>query len=53
MPDDLAENLLRTSNELRVQSSALSVKGTEETALRERLAGNRAVAFRHAAGHWR
>jgi hypothetical protein len=34
MPDDLAENLVRTSNELRVQSSALSLKGTEETALR-------------------
>jgi hypothetical protein len=35
MPDDLAENLVRTSNELRVQSRALSVKGTEETALRQ------------------
>src|SRR5215471_2163764 len=35
MPDDLAENLVRTSNELRVQSGALAVKGTEETALRQ------------------
>ena len=33
MPDDLAENLVRTSNELHVQSSALAVKGSEETAL--------------------
>ena len=35
MPDDLAENLVRTSNELHVQSSALSIKATEETALRQ------------------
>ena len=35
MPDDLAENLVRTSNELHVQSSALALKGTEETALRQ------------------
>ena len=34
MPDDLAENLVRTVNELRVQSSALAAKGAEETALR-------------------
>ena len=34
MPDDLAENLVRTVNELRVQSSALSAKGAEEAALR-------------------
>lgn len=35
MPDDLAENLVRTVNELRVQSSALASKGAEETALRQ------------------
>ena len=35
MPDDLAENLVRTLNELRVQSSALTTKGAEETALRQ------------------
>ena len=35
MPDDLAENLVRTSNELHVQSGALAVKGSEETALRQ------------------
>ena len=34
MPDDLAENLVRTVNELRVQSSALATKAAEETALR-------------------
>jgi len=34
MPDDLAENLVRTVNELRVQSGALATKGAEETALR-------------------
>jgi Domain of unknown function (DUF4124) len=34
MPDDLAENLVRTLNELRVQASALDAKGSEETALR-------------------
>ena len=34
MPDDLAENLVRTVNELRVQSSALASKGAEETSLR-------------------
>ena len=34
LPDDLAENLVRTVNELRVQSSALASKGAEETALR-------------------
>ena len=35
MPDDLAENLVRTLNELRVQSSALTAKGAEETNLRQ------------------
>src|SRR5215470_259077 len=35
MPDDLAENLVRTVNELRVQSGALATKGAEETALRQ------------------
>lgn len=34
MPDDLAENLVHTLNEVRVQSSALAAKGAEETALR-------------------
>jgi len=34
MPDDLAENLVHTVNELRVQSSDLAAKGAEETALR-------------------
>jgi hypothetical protein len=34
MPDDLAENLVRTANELRVQSNDLASKGAEETALR-------------------
>jgi hypothetical protein len=34
MPDDLAENLVRTVNELRVQSSALTAKSAEEAALR-------------------
>src|SRR6516164_4199505 len=34
MPDDLAENLVRTLNELRVQASALDAKGSEETTLR-------------------
>src|SRR6516164_4452691 len=34
MPDDLAENLVRTLDELRVQSGALAAKGAEETALR-------------------
>ncbi|HWX68150.1 MAG TPA: DUF4124 domain-containing protein [Steroidobacteraceae bacterium] len=34
MPDDLAENLVRTANELRVQSSSLAAKGAEESALR-------------------
>jgi hypothetical protein len=34
LPDDLAENLVRTVNELRVQSTALTAKGAEETALR-------------------
>lgn len=34
MPDDLAENLVRTLNELRVQASALDAQGAEEVALR-------------------
>ena len=34
MPDDLAENLVRTVNEVRVQSTALAAKSAEETALR-------------------
>jgi uncharacterized protein DUF4124 len=34
MPDDVAENLVRTLDELRVQSGALAAKGAEETALR-------------------
>jgi hypothetical protein len=34
MPDDLAENLVRTVNEVRVQSSALAAKSVEEAALR-------------------
>jgi len=34
MPDDLAENLVRTVNELRVQGSALAAKGAEEVGLR-------------------
>ena len=34
MPDDLAENLVRTVNELDTQSRALAAKGEEETTLR-------------------
>ena len=34
MPDDLAENLVRTVNELHVQSSALTAQGAQEAALR-------------------
>jgi Domain of unknown function (DUF4124) len=34
MPDDLAENLVRTVNELHVQSSALAAKSAEQAALR-------------------
>jgi hypothetical protein len=34
MPDDLAENLVRTVNEMKVQSSALAAKGEEESTLR-------------------
>lgn len=34
MPDDLAEDLVRTLNELRTQSSVLVAKGEEVTALR-------------------
>jgi hypothetical protein len=35
MPDDLVENLVHTVNELRLQSSALTAKGAEETNLRQ------------------
>ncbi|MBV8877167.1 MAG: DUF4124 domain-containing protein [Gammaproteobacteria bacterium] len=34
MPDDLAENLVRTLDELRTQSNALAAEGAIETALR-------------------
>jgi Domain of unknown function (DUF4124) len=34
MPDDLAENLVRTVNELRVQSAALAAKHEQEATLR-------------------
>jgi Domain of unknown function (DUF4124) len=34
MPDDLAEDLVRTVNEFRTQSNALAAKGEEETALK-------------------
>jgi hypothetical protein len=34
MPDDLAENLVRTVNELDVQSRALATQGEEESSLR-------------------
>jgi hypothetical protein len=34
MPDDLAENLVRTVKEMRVQSNALAEKSEEETTLR-------------------
>jgi hypothetical protein len=34
MPDDLAENLVRTVNELRQQSQALAAEGQQETELR-------------------
>jgi hypothetical protein len=34
MPDDLAENLVRTVNELRVQSGAYAAKSAEEAQLR-------------------
>jgi Domain of unknown function (DUF4124) len=35
MPDDLAENLVRTVNEVRDQSAALAAKSQEETELRQ------------------
>jgi hypothetical protein len=35
MPDDLAEDLMRTVNEMRTQRTALAAKDAEETALRE------------------
>ena len=35
MPDDLAEDLVRTVNEMRTQRSALAAKDAEENALRE------------------
>jgi hypothetical protein len=34
MPDDLAEDLVRTLNEMRSQTNALAVKGEEESTLR-------------------
>ena len=34
MPDDVAENLVRTLNDLHVQSSALAAEAEQETALR-------------------
>lgn len=34
MPDDLAENLVRTVNELREQSNALSAESQQESDLR-------------------
>src|SRR5262249_39154104 len=34
MPDDLAEDLVRTVNEFRTQSNALAAKGEAETALK-------------------
>ncbi len=34
MPDDLAENLVRTLNEMRQQTAALTAKGDEEKTLR-------------------
>jgi hypothetical protein len=34
MPDDLAEDLVRTMNEMKAQKSALEAKDAEETALR-------------------
>jgi hypothetical protein len=34
MPDDVAEDLVRTLNELRTQSNALNTKNEEETALK-------------------
>jgi hypothetical protein len=34
MPDDLAEDLMRTINEMRSQKTALAAKDTEETTLR-------------------
>ena len=35
MPDDVAENLVRTLNELRQQSGALAATSEQEKALRE------------------
>jgi hypothetical protein len=34
MPDDLAEDLMRTLNEMRSQRTALAAKDAEESALR-------------------
>jgi len=34
MPDDLAEDLMRTINEMRSQRTALAAKDAEENALR-------------------
>ena len=35
MPDDLAENLVRTVNEVETQGRDLTAKGEQESALRE------------------
>jgi multidrug resistance efflux pump len=35
MPDDLAEDLIRTLNEMRSQNDALSAKDDEQTAMRK------------------
>jgi hypothetical protein len=40
MPDDLAEDLMRTLNEMRTQKTALAAKDAEETALRAQFQGD-------------
>ena len=40
MPDDLAEDLVRTVNELRAQAAALAASTEEETALRKQFQGD-------------
>jgi len=40
MPDDLAEDLVRTVNELRAQTTALTASTEEETALRKQFQGD-------------
>ncbi|HEY3786553.1 MAG TPA: DUF4124 domain-containing protein [Steroidobacteraceae bacterium] len=40
MPDDLAEDLVRTLNELHTQSGVLTAKGEEEAALRAQFQGD-------------